>query len=276
MIAKNREAQLLPDNRLIILTTGTQGEPFSGLTKLARNQHGLLRLKKNDKVIISADPIPGNEASVTKNINNLIRLGADVVYRTEGIHASGHGSKEDLRLMMSLIKPKFFIPVHGEYRQMYAHCKIAHEVGVPVNNTKICENGASIQFSKSQMRQVGRIPADPIYIDGRNVGDIGLSVINERKRLSREGVLNVVVIVNLKRRSMTTLPLIETKGLISSDFSSNLYEKVTQGIKEIVRKWSKQNGDGSDLEKMVKGYLGSFFSAEIHRKPVIFVSVIEG
>ncbi len=275
LLVKQQDCQSYPDKKLIVLTTGTQGEPFSGLTKMARNQHDVLKLKKGDKVIISADPIPGNEASVTKNINNLMRLGADVVYQTEGIHASGHGSQEDLRLMMSLIKPTFFIPVHGEYRQMFTHCKIAQEVGLPENHTKICENGASISLTKKTMQQVGKIPANPIYIDGRNVGDIGDSVINERKILSREGVLNVVVIVDVKKRSLVTSPLIETKGLISSDFSSDLYEKVTHGIQELVKKWSKQNGKGSDLEIMTKGYLSGFFSSEVHRKPVIFVSVIE-
>jgi ribonuclease J len=275
LLAKPQELQNIPDKKLIVLTTGTQGEPFSGLTKMAHKQHDILKLKKGDKVIISADPIPGNEASVTKNINSLIRLGADVVYRTEGIHASGHGSKEDLRLMMSLIKPTFFIPVHGEYRMMFAHCKIAHEVGVPEANTRICDNGDSIALTNTTMKLVGKVPAAPIYIDGRNIGDIGQSVINERKVLSREGVLNVVVIADIKKRTMTTSPLIETKGLISSDFSSDLYEKVTHGIQEIVKKWSRQHGQGSDLEIMIKGYLSGFFSSEVHRRPVIFVSVIE-
>ena len=158
---------------------------------------------------------------------------------------------------------------------MFAHCKIAQEVGVPEENTRICDNGDSIALTKTTMKHVGRVPAAPIYIDGRNIGDIGQSVINERKVLSREGVLNVVVIADIKKRTMTTSPLIETKGLISSDFSSDLYEKVTHGIQEIVKKWSRQNGKGSDLEIMIKGYLSGFFSSEVHRRPVIFVSVIE-
>lgn len=271
-----QQAAQIPDSDILILTTGTQGEPFSGLTRLARNNHDSLQTKKGDVVIISADPIPGNEAFVCQVIDNLLKRGAEVIYKREGVHVSGHGSKEDLRLMLSILKPKFFIPVHGEYRQMYAHTRIAQDTGMPLSNTFIAENGAIISLNRHQLTKVGKIPSEPVFIDGKMVGDIEYSVIDERKRLSREGVLNTVILVNRKTRKMTTDPIIETKGLMSTKFSSELFQLAKKGIEEVVAKWSSQNGDSADLEKMIKGYLSSFISSEVRRSPIIFVTVLGG
>ena len=268
------QAAQIPDSEILILTTGTQGEPFSGLTRLARNNHDSLQTKKGDLVIISADPIPGNESFVCQVIDNLLKRGAEVIYKREGVHVSGHGSKEDLRMMLSILKPKFFIPIHGEYRQMYSHTRIAQETGIPASNTVIVENGTIISLSKNQLTKVGRIPAEPVFIDGKMVGDIEYSVIDERKRLSREGVLNTVLLVNKKTRKMSTDPIIETKGLMSTKFSSELFQLAKKGIEEVVVKWSNQNGNAADLEKMVKGYLSSFITSEVRRNPIIFVTVL--
>ena len=268
------QAARIPDSEILILTTGTQGEPFSGLTRLARNNHDSLQTKKGDVVIISADPIPGNEAFVCQVIDNLLKRGAEVIYKREGVHVSGHGSKEDLRTMLSILKPKFFIPIHGEYRQMYAHTRIAQETGIPATNTVIVENGTIISLTKNQLTKVGKIPSEPVFIDGKMVGDVEYSVIDERKRLSREGVLNTVLLVNKKTRKLSSDPIIETKGLMSTKFSSELFQLAKKGIEEVVLKWSNQNGNASDLEKMVKGYLSSFISSEVRRNPIIFVTVL--
>ena len=268
------QAARIPDSEILILTTGTQGEPFSGLTRLARNNHDSLQTKKGDLVIISADPIPGNEAFVCQVIDNLLKRGAEVIYKREGVHVSGHGSKEDLRTMLSILKPKFFIPIHGEYRQMYAHTRIAQETGIPATNTVIVENGTIISLTKNQLTKVGKIPSEPVFIDGKMVGDVEYSVIDERKRLSREGVLNTVLLVNKKTRKLSSDPIIETKGLMSTKFSSELFQLAKKGIEEVVLKWSNQNGNASDLEKMVKGYLSSFISSEVRRNPIIFVTVL--
>ena len=268
------QAAQIPDSEILILTTGTQGEPFSGLTRLARNNHDSLQIKKGDVVIISADPIPGNERFVCQVIDSLLKHGAEVIYKREGVHVSGHGSKEDLRLMLSILKPKFFIPIHGEYRMMHSHTRIAQETGVPASNTVIVENGTIISLNRNQLMKVGKIPAEPVFIDGKMVGDIEYSVIDERKRLSREGVLNAVILVNKKTRKMSTDPIIETKGLMSTKFSSELFQLAKKGIEEAVVKWSNQNGNAADLEKMVKGYLSSFITSEVRRNPIIFVTVL--
>lgn len=264
----------LPDHAQLILATGTQGEPFSGLTRLANNNHDNLKIKKGDMVIISADPIPGNESYVNKVIDSLLKMGANVIYRQDNVHVSGHGSKEDLRTMMSLIKPNFFIPVHGEYRMMHAHCKVAQDTGVPEKNILIAENGDIITVQANRIFRSGKVPANPVMIDGKTIGDIEPSVIDERRRLSKEGVVNAVIQVDSKARKMMNQPIIETKGLFSSRISSDIFNKISDSIQEVVHKWSSQRGNEKDLEIMLKGCIAGVISAEMHRKPIIFVTVM--
>ncbi len=269
------DLEKLKDHEQLILATGTQGEPFSGLTRLASNKHENLKIKKGDTVIISADPIPGNEAYVNKVIDSLLKMGANVIYRQDHVHVSGHGAKEDLRTMLSLIKPTFFIPVHGEYRMMHAHCKVAHETGVLEKNTRIVENGDVITVQPNRLFRSGRVPAAPVMIDGKTIGDIEPSVIDERRRLSREGVVNAVVLIDAKTRKMSAQPIIETKGLLSSRISSDIYKKIAAQINEVVNKWSTQRGNEKDLEIMLKGCISGAVSSEMRRKPVIFVTVMK-
>lgn len=268
------ELNKLNDSEMLILTTGTQGEPFSGLTRLARKNHEGFKIKKDDFIIISADPIPGNEAFVFKVIDSLLKSGAEVIYKKYGIHVSGHGSQEDLRTMLTLIRPRFFIPVHGQYHQMHAHTKIAQATGLPPENTVIVENGTIVSLTKDRLSIVGKIPAEPVLIDGKIVGDIEPSVIEERKKLSKEGVVNAVIMINATKRRMSIDPIIETKGLISSKFSSKIYNLIKAGVEEMVLKWSKQDGKIGDLEVMIKGFIGSMISSEIHRSPIIFVTIL--
>jgi ribonuclease J len=207
-------------------------------------------------------------------IDSLLKAGAEVIYKKYGIHVSGHGSQEDLRTMLTLIRPRFFIPVHGQYHQMHAHTKIAQATGLPPENTIIVENGTVVSLTKDRLSIVGKVPAEAVMIDGKNVGDIEPSVIEERKKLSKEGVVNAVILINSVKRTMQIDPIIETKGLISSKFSSKIFNLVKAGIEEMVGKWTKQKGTTEDLEIMIKGFIGSMISSEIHRSPVIFVTVL--
>ncbi len=264
----------LPDHEQLILATGTQGEPFSGLTRLANNKHENLKIKKGDMVIISADPIPGNESYVNKVIDSLLKMGANVIYRQDNVHVSGHGSKEDLRTMLSLIKPTFFIPVHGEYRMMHAHSRVAQETGLPEKNTLIVENGDVVTIQENRIFKSGKVPANPVMIDGRTIGDIEPSVLDERRRLSKEGIVNVVVLVDSKTRKMSSQPIIDAKGLSSSRLSSDIFKKLSTNINEVVTKWSTQRGNEKDLEIMLKGCISSVISSEMHRKPIIMVAIM--
>jgi ribonuclease J len=263
------------DNELIILTTGTQGEPFSGLTKLANDSHNSLSIKRGDYVIISADPIPGNESLVNKVIDGLLKLEAEVVYKKEGVHVSGHGSKEDLRTMLSLLKPKYFIPVHGEYRQMVAHCRIAHETNVLSENIMIVENGNVVSVNDKKMNIIDKVPANPVMIDGKNVGDVEFSVIDERRRLSKEGVVNAVFLIDRRRKELMAEPSIETKGFLADKFSAKFVTETKSEVLKVIQKWSLEKGNIRDLERDIRLFLAGIILRETHRNPIIFVSVLE-
>lgn len=263
------------DNEILILTTGTQGEPFSGLTRLANESHEMLKIKNGDLVIISADPIPGNETLVSRVIDNLLKLGAEVIYGQGNVHVSGHGSKEDLRTMFSILKPKYFIPVHGEYRQMYSHVKIATETIVEPQNTLIAENGNVVLLTESNMKIVDRVPAEPTMIDGKVVGDVEFSVVYDRRKLSKEGVISAVYLINKQKRSLVMDPLIETKGFISNRFSGRVFAAIKAGSKELIEEWSKTKEGRKDLENRLRKFLQGKVLEETHRNPVIFLTVIE-
>lgn len=264
------------DKEILILTTGTQGEPFSGLTRLANESHEMLKIKKDDLVIVSADPIPGNESLVNKVIDGLIKLGAEVIYKKEHVHVSGHGAKEDLRTMLSLLKPRFFIPIHGEYRHMHSHLKIALSTNIAPKNTLIAENGAVVAVTTSGIKIVERVPAEPTMIDGKIVGDIEFSVLDERRRLSKEGVVSAVFLIGRQNKKLIIDPLIETRGFISNRFSSKVLNAAKVGSKEIIDKWALEKGSRKELEIMLRKFLQGKIIEETRRNPIIFVTVLEG
>ena len=182
-----------PANKIVIITTGSQGEPMSALTRMALSDHRQVDILQGDTVIISATPIPGNEKLVAKTVDNLLRLGANVIYsRNDGIHVSGHASREELKLMHNLIKPKFFIPVHGELHHLFAHAKLAAELGMPKENIFVGENGFVFEFTRDRGRIVGRINWGVVMVDGLGVGDVGNIVLRDRRQLSQDGILIVV------------------------------------------------------------------------------------
>jgi ribonuclease J len=268
--------QKFKDKEVLILTTGTQGEPFSGLTKLANESHEMLKIKKGDLVIISADPIPGNEGLVSKVIDGLFKLGAEVIYGGGNVHVSGHGAKEDLRTMFSLLKPKFFIPVHGEYRQMYSHVKIATETNVEPKNALIVENGSVVSVTNSRIKVVERVPAEPTMIDGKIVGDVEFSVVYDRRRLSKEGVVSAVYLIGRQSRKLIIDPIIETKGFISNRFSGKVLTAIKADSKAVIEEWAKNSENRKELELRLRKFLQGKILDETHRNPIIFVTVLEG
>ena len=183
--------------QIVVITTGSQGEPMSALTRMAMSDHRKISIAPGDTVIISANPIPGNEKMVVKTIDNLLKLGADVVYgRGEGIHVSGHASREELKLMHNLVRPKFFIPVHGEYHHLVKHAKLAIEMGMPKDHVFIGENGMVFEFTKDKGTVAGKVQAGMVMVDGLGVGDVGNIVLRDRRQLSQDGILIVVVTMN--------------------------------------------------------------------------------
>lgn len=219
------EINKIPAERVLIITTGSQGEPMSGLSRMASGDHRQVQIGKGDTVVISATPIPGNERLVGRTIDNLFRLGANVVHeRNLGIHVSGHASREELKMLLNIVKPQFFIPVHGEYRMLYKHALLAQQSGIPEKNTFIMENGQILHIGRKRGMISGIVPSGRILIDGLGIGDVGHAVLKERKQLSEDGIVIVTMVINKCSKKIVNEPEFYSRGFI--------FEKDYEHIKE--------------------------------------------
>lgn len=277
MLIEADEMKQYRDEEILILTTGSQGEPMSGLSRMATNNHSSVSINPGDTVLIAASPIPGNETSVSKNINNLIRLGAHVVYeRISGIHVSGHASQEELKLMLNLVKPKFFIPVHGEYRMQQRHGKIAEELGVLRENIFIGENGNVFEFTETTGRMARKVTAGRIFVDGLGVGDVGNIVIRDRKQLSNEGILIVVVTLDKQRGIVLSGPDLVSRGFVYVRDSSKLMGEAQDIVKSVLEHCVSSNiTDWSSIKLQIRKVLSKYLSEKTGRRPMILPVIME-
>ena len=215
-----------PANRLVILTTGSQGEPMSALTRMAMSDHRKVEIVPGDTVIISATPIPGNEKLVARTVDYLFRQGAEVIYESSaGVHVSGHGSQEELKLMLNLVRPQFFIPVHGEYRMLKVHAKLAQDLGVPKANIFIADNGSILEFTADTGAISGKVTAGAIMVDGLGVGDVGNIVLRDRRQLSQDGILIAVIAMDKENGCVVAGPEIVSRGFVYVRESEQLMKK---------------------------------------------------
>lgn len=267
----------LADDKVLIICTGTQGEPLAALSRIARKNHKHIEVKEKDTIIISATPIPGNEKAVSTNINNLLKFDAEVVFKKiAGIHVSGHGSKEEQKLMLNLIKPKSFMPVHGEHRMLKAHKKTAMETGIDEKNILITQNGDKIEVNKKYSKIVGRVCSGAVLIDGLGVGDIGNSVIKDRQQLSQDGIVIVAYSINKEKGTIVAGPEIATKGFIYYKDSENFISESLELLSNKI--FSKKNYKGKEwgnLKSDIKSILSQFFYEKTKRNPIILPIVTE-
>lgn len=270
------EIKNYPDNQLLILTTGSQGEPMAALSRLAAKSHRSVELTAGDTVLIAATPIPGNERSVGRTIDALLRLGADVVYeRSSGIHASGHASQEELKLILNLVRPKFFIPVHGEYRMLKHHARLAQDVGIPRENIFIGENGQVFEFTAETGCLAGKVTAGKVFVDGLGIGDVGNIVIRDRRQLSRDGVFVVVVTLDQQKGCVLDGPDIVSRGFVyvrDSDALINEARKIAQNALERF-----ENGpvtEWAPLKTSIREALAQYLLAKTGRKPMILPIIV--
>ena len=265
------------DNEILILTTGSQGEPMSGLSRMATNNHRSVSIIPGDTILIAATPIPGNETSVSKNINNLIRLGAHVVYeRISGIHVSGHASQEELKLMLNLVKPKFFIPVHGEYRMQYQHGKIAEKLGVLRENIFIGENGNVFEFTETTGCMARKVTAGRVFVDGLGVGDVGNIVIRDRQQLSSEGILIVVVTLDKQGCNILSGPELLSRGFVYVRDSSKLMSEAQGKVKVVLENCLSNNTtDWSSIKIQIRKVLSKYLNEQTGRRPMILPIIME-
>jgi ribonuclease J len=277
IICRLDELKSLPHNRIIVLSTGSQGEPTSALVRMAnRDPSSKVQIVPGDTVVISATPIPGNEALVSKTTDSLFRQGANVIYdKLAQVHVHGHGSQEELKLLLSLVKPKFFVPVHGEYRHLCLHASLARSVGIPKDNIFVLENGDILELGQDSGKVVARTRVGVIYVSGLITGELDGGVLRDRKLLSRDGVVVVTIAVDAESGRLTERPRIITRGFIDSGEERKLIEKGRDVVLAALDHDKKRLSEPSFVDARVKDSLSRFFYEQIHRRPVIIPVVVE-
>ncbi|MCF2639328.1 ribonuclease J [uncultured Fusobacterium sp.] len=277
MMVSLAEVDSLRDNKVVILCTGTQGEPMAALSRIAKNMHKHIKIKEGDTVIISATPIPGNEKAVSNNINNLLKYDAEVVFKKiAGIHVSGHGSKDEQKLMLNLIRPKYFMPVHGEHKMLKAHKDTAIETGVPKNNIIIAQNGSKVEVTKSAVKIKGKVNAGSTLVDGLGVGDIGNIVLKDRQQLSQDGVVVIVFTLDKETGKIIVGPDIVTRGFVYSKESDDIIKEAIETIKQ---KLDSMDGnamkDWTMLKNNTRDIASKYFYNKTKRNPVVLPIIME-
>ncbi len=262
---------------VIILTTGSQGEPMSALARMSTGEHRAVELVPGDTVILAATPVPGNEKSVHRTIDNLYRMGAHVIYqRDAGVHVSGHGSREELKLMMTLVRPKWFIPVHGEYRHLVLNAAMAEQTGVPAERVLLGENGTVFEFTTEGARIAGRVAAGRVLVDGSGVGDVGNVVMRDRRQLAQDGVLVVAVAVSRQTGQMVGGPDLVSRGFVYVRESEPLMEETRGRVQDaIAARFRNGQTDWGQIRSAVRESAGQLLYERTRRRPVILPLIIE-
>ncbi len=270
------ELRNLPNDKVVLLTTGSQGEPMSALTRISRNDHRKVSISPGDTVIISAMAIPGNEKLVSRNIDNLFRLGANVIYESvSGVHVSGHASQEELKLMLNLLKPKFLMPVHGEYRHMVHHAKLAEKVGIPESNIFVSEIGNVIEFTSNTGKVVGNVPSGRVLVDGLGVGDVGNIVLRDRKILSEDGILIVVMTIDGQANQLIAGPDIVSRGFVYVRESEALIDEAKELVSRSLAEIGENLSEWSKIKSTVRDVVGKYLYEKTGRRPMILPIIME-
>ncbi len=265
------------DHEIVVITTGSQGEPMSALSRMAASEHKKLEIQPGDMVIISATPIPGNEKTVAKVINQLFAKQANVIYEAlADVHVSGHACQEELKLIHSLIRPKYFIPVHGEHRHLRQHAKLAEDLGMQSENIFIMENGQVIEFSKEDAKICGNVTAGNILVDGLGVGDVGNIVLRDRKHLSEDGLMIIVVTISKETNLVISGPDIISRGFVYVRESEDLMEEARNVVKETLQN-CQCNGikEWATLKSAIRDSLRDFLYEKTKRSPMILPIIME-
>jgi len=266
-----------PDEKLTIITTGSQGETMSALTRMASGDHKKVQITPNDLIIISANPIPGNENSVSKVIDDLMKIGAEVVYNAlEDIHVSGHACQEEQKLMLSLVRPKYFIPVHGEYRQLIAHAETAKKMGIETEDIFIMTNGRILELDEYDAKLAGTVPVGKIMVDGLGVGDVGNIVLRDRQRLSQDGLIIIVLTMDSATGTVVAGPDVLSRGFVYVRESENLMDDIKQLLRaKIVKFEEKGITDWTTIKTIIREELRDYIYKKTKRDPMILPIIME-
>jgi len=272
-----RQYSALPPHRVLLLTTGSQGEPLSALSRMAAGDHKQLEIVPGDTVILSSKFIPGNEKAITGLINQLFRRGADVHYETTSeIHVSGHASQEELKTLHALIRPRYFVPVHGEYRHLVRHARLAAEMGLPAANAFVLSNGQSLELTPDGARRGEEFETGRIFVDGRGIGDLGTVELRDRRHLANHGVVNVILAINQQTGSILYGPEIFSRGFITEDVGGDYLARAEQEVRDLLAQHSLETvGDWEEIRVEVRKCLRRFFNRTLDRRPLIFPFILE-
>ena len=264
------------DSELLVMTTGSQGEPMAGLTRMAFAEHRKLQIRPTDMVIISATPIPGNEKFISRVINQLYRCGAQVVYSAMAeVHVSGHACQEELKLMHALTKPKYFIPVHGEYRMLWQHAELAERMGMDRRNIVIPEIGQVIEMTHDTLALGEQVPTGAILVDGLGVGDVGNVVLRDRKHLSEDGLIIVVMAIDRDECKLMSGPDIISRGFIYVRENEDIIESTREVVRQILEHSDLSGDNWPDLKNTIKDEVHRYIFERIKRNPMILPIILD-
>lgn len=277
---KSEQMSKFPDNQVVVLTTGSQGEESSALARVSRGEHKVIRIQPGDTVVVSASPIPGNERSVVEVLDNLTRQGADVIYnKVLDIHASGHAQQEELKLMFGLTKPRYFVPIHGEHHMLVAHNQLAQSVGVPESNTFALDNGAVLEFnSAGQAKRLDtKVQSGYVYVDGLGVGDVGEVVLRDRQVMSQDGMFVIIVSLDRKTSKLISEPDIISRGFIYMKGNEEMIQEAQREVRKICESKSgeKVEPNYAYLRQAIRDQVGEYLFQKTNRRPMVLPVVIE-
>lgn len=266
-----------PSNELTIICTGSQGEPMAALARIANGTHRQISVIPGDTIVFSSSPIPGNTISVNRVIDKLHRIGAEIIHhKISEVHTSGHGKQEEQKLMIRLLNPKYFIPIHGEYRMLDQHVRLAEQCGIPRENCFILDNGDVLELSKDGGQPGGKVPAQPVYVDGSGIGDIGNIVLKDRRVLSQDGLVIVTMMIDREKNQLVHKPTVVTRGFVYVRESGNLMKNVEEIITDkIVSELAGGTKDWSTLKKAVIDVVHPFLYSKTGRRPMILPIIME-
>ena len=265
-----------PPERVVLICTGSQGEPTSALTRIANQDHRLVRIQSGDTVILSATPVPGNEKMVNRTINNLFKQGAEVFYQgIATVHVSGHAAQEELKLMLAMVHPQFFMPIHGEYRQLVLHAKLANSMGIPADHIIVAEDGDIVEVTPEAVKVVNHTPCGNVFVDGLGVGDVGQVVMRDRQVLAQDGILLAVLTVDKETGQPLAGPDIISRGFVYMRDAEELLESARERILESFIGLNGHSSDWSFVKDKIKHTLSEFLYEKTHRRPMILPVVME-
>ena len=278
-LVRGSEAATLPDDQVAVMCTGSQGEPMAALARMANRDFPHLRIKQGDTVVVSASPIPGNEVSVSRVINNLFRIGADVIYGSEAkVHVSGHAAQEELKMLLGMLRPQNVIPFHGDYRHMVLYRKLAlgMNMGYTMDNVFVIENGSVMEFGQNFAKMVNKVPVNYIYVDGTTVGDVSQIVVRDRQLLSRDGVMIVVVTIDRHSGELVGGPDVMSRGFVQVRDADTLIDSTRNVVRRILQKTNDQTEvDAAFVIRKIKDAVGDHLFEQTRRRPVVLPIVTE-